>query len=161
KQLAIKAVATTVIALLTSTLAFAQLPERQASTTTPAKTKDQAFAQLDPLYQKIAQNSWSASGTNQKIQQLGLSKDDAARFLDMLKNNHGKIARNPADYPDPDKLARATVGDFKWADVDGDGNLELVVSVNYTDKNSFDDVYVIHRTSDNYKFEMQRLHAYN
>lgn len=136
--------------------AVAQLSAGSAAT--EQVSKDDLFAQLDPTLQRFAQGDWSAYGQN--IAQDGLNNDDVARLLDMLTSNRGQIARTALDYPDPAKLKRGTVGEFVFVDLDRDGSLELVATSDYTQAGLFNDLLVVRRTRDNYRFDVQQISSY-
>jgi hypothetical protein len=130
-----------------------------ASTVSPTPAQTQLFNQLDPIYEKICKADWSSTATN-NVAQLQLKQDEIARFLDMLHSRWGIVAQKPEDYPSASTLNRATVGDFKFIDLDGDGTLELVATADYSHKGEQDDVFVIRRTQDHYRFEYQQLSTY-
>ncbi|GEM_PF-3467581 len=130
-----------------------------APQTATAPTRDQLFTELNPVFQQICNDSWSASGP--AVARKGYSRDNIARFVDMLQSNHGKVARRAADYPSTSRLLRTTAGEFRFVDLDGDGQLELVVAADESGSGQLNDVYVIWRTPDTYRFRVQHLTAYH
>src|SRR5215213_977766 len=102
-----------------------------------------AFAQSNPSKRDLAGFSWSASAAS-RVSNEKWDKSEVAAFLDRVSDN-GSL---------PSK-----VGDFVFVDVDADGQLELLATVDYSGRNFFNTLLIVHHNSDS--FGLQTISVWN
>ncbi|MFQ6120973.1 MAG: hypothetical protein ACE5KE_13950 [Methanosarcinales archaeon] len=120
----------------------------------------------------IASSNWSV-GAKPSVIEMGFDKTSIARFIELLVDayNVGKahkrddiIEINIKVLDDADirnfrrelygaGIITTRVGDFKWIDLDADGVYELLVSVDYSGRAFFNNLYIVKQRGQTYTYQ--------
>ena len=102
-----------------------------------------AFAQENPSGRDVSFFSWRTTDSN-RVSTQNWDKSVIAAFLDRITDG-GPI--------------NSRVGDFVFEDVDGDGQLELLATVDYSGRAFLNTLFVVSRDSDS--FGAQAIDVWN
>jgi hypothetical protein len=101
------------------------------------------LAQTNLSKRDVGGFSWNTFAAN-RVSNEKWEKSEVATFLDRLTDNSSLPSK---------------VGDFVFADVDADGQLELLATVDYSGRNFFNTLLIVHHDSDS--FSLQTIPVWN
>jgi hypothetical protein len=136
--------------------------------------QDVASAATDPTGKalEIIYSDWTVKAKS-SIVEKSFDKIAVARFIELLvdANNAGKTQKNNGivevlirDLESPDVrdysrelyeqgITKTWVGDFKWIDLNSDGVYDLLVSVDYSGRGFYNNLYIIMHNQDTYAYQ--------